>query len=94
MQSLPLAVVIDLAKAELMESFRTHDVQVLNVGLYDAYDDKENEQSIMVTATVNSEEECFAADCGTHPWLLTWDEDDCEFYRSMRWDQDGKDGEE
>jgi len=93
-QSLPLAVVINLVKEELMESYRTHDVQVLNVGLYDAYDDKENEQSIMVTATVNSEEECFAADCGTHPWLLTWDEDDCEFYRLMRWDQDGEDGKD
>lgn len=86
-QSLPLAVVINLAKAELMESYETHDVQVLNVGLYDAYD-YENEQSIMVTATVNYEDEYSEADCGTHPWVLTWDEDDCEFYRLMRWDQD------
>ena len=85
-QSLPLAVVINLAKAELMESYRTHDVQVLNVGLYEADDDFENEQSIMVTATVNSEEECFAADCGKHLWLMSWNEDECDFYRLIRWD--------
>lgn len=89
-QSLPLAVVIKLAQAELMESYRTHNVFVLTVGVLDRdeIDDADNDQSIMVMATVNSDEECFAKDCGTHPWLLTWDEDECSFSSLCRWDQD------
>lgn len=88
-QSLPLAVVINLAKAELMESYRTHDVQVLTVGLCDSDEvgDVDNEQSIMVTAAVNSDEKCFADDCGTHPWRLTWDEEKCDFSLLCREDQ-------
>ena len=89
-QSLPMAVVFKLVKADLMESYRTHDVQVLSIGLCDAGEvgDAENEQSILVTATVQSDEECFAKDCGTHPWLMTWDEDECCFDFMSRDDQD------
>lgn len=92
-QSLPMAVVFKMVKADLMESYRTHDVQVLSIGLCDSeeLDDADNEQSIMVMATVNSDEECFAKDCGTHPWVLTWDEDECCFCYSHRWDQDEDD---
>lgn len=90
-QSLPMAVVIKLAQADLMESYRTHDVQVLSIGLFDddgVWNDGENEKSLMVTAIVSSEEECFANDCGHHPWLMVWDEDECRFIRLCRWDQD------
>lgn len=92
-QSLPLAAVFKMVKADLMESYRTHDVQVLTIGLCDRdeFDDDDNEQSIMVMAEVNSSEECFAKDCGVHPWLLTWDEDECAFNYSQRWDQEGDD---
>lgn len=87
-QSLPMAVVIKLAQADLMESYRTHDVQVLSIGLCEDFDDGDSEQSVMVTAIVSSEEECFANDCGHHPWLMVWDEDECRFIRLCRWDQD------
>ena len=92
-QSMPLNVVLQLAKAELMSACRTSRVKVIGVGIDDdiRVNDEDGECSLMVTACIQPEEECFKEDCGVHPWVLRWDEEECDFISSMRWDQDADD---
>ena len=94
-ESMALNVVLQLAKAELMSSYRTDKVEIIGVGFdWDVCEsDEEGERSLMVTACIQPEEECFKKDRGTHPWVMVWDEETCEFHTLQRWDQEETDGE-
>lgn len=93
--SLPLTVIKQLVKAELMEAYRTTEVEIHGIEFDDnlyGYDEKtelqELLQQLMVTATVKGSEACFSNDYGTHPWLLEWSADMVQFTRLERADQD------
>ena len=92
-ESMALNVVLQLAKAELMSAYRTDKVEIKGVGFdWDVCEsDEEGERSLMVTACIMPEEECFKKDRGTHPWVMVWDEETCEFHTLQRWDQDDDD---
>lgn len=88
-ESLPLNIVLQLAKKELMECLNTKDVEILGVGFdWDVCEsDDEDERSLMVTACVDGDDEQHTADYGKHPWVMVWDENTCEFHTLQRWDQ-------
>lgn len=93
--SLPLSVVKQLVKAELMEAYRTTKVEIISFefdeDLYGYDDDPESQelfQQLTVTATVEGDEDCFKEDYGKHPWLLEWDANMVQFTRLERADQD------
>ena len=94
-ESMALNVVLQLAKAELMSAYRTDKVEIIGVGFdWDVCEsDEDGERSLMVTACIQPEEECFKKDCGMHPWVMVWDEETCEFHTLQRWDQEETDGE-
>lgn len=92
--SLPLSVVKQLVKAELMEAYRTTKVDIIGFefdeDLYGYDDDSESQellQQLTVTATVEGDEDCFKEDYGKHPWLLEWDANMVQFTSLMRADQ-------
>ena len=89
-ESMALNVVLQLAKAELMSAYRTDKVEIKGVGFDEdaCEDDEDGERSLMVNAVIFPDEECFKKDRGFHPWLMTWDEESCEFSTIMRWDQE------
>ena len=93
--SLPLSVVRQLVKAELMEAYRTTKVEIISFefdeDLYGYDDDPESQellQQLTVTATVEGDEDCFKEDYGKHPWLLEWDANMAQFTSLARVDQD------
>ena len=92
--SLPLSVVKQLVKAELMEACRTTKVEIISYefdeDIYGYDDDPESQellQQLTVTATVEGDEDCFKEDYGKHPWLLEWDANMVQFTRLERADQ-------
>ena len=89
-ESMALNVVLQLAKEELMSSYRTHNVEVITVGFDPerTENDNDGERTLMVWAHIEPEEECFASDSGTHPWQMVWDEEACEFNQSWRDDEE------
>ena len=92
--SLPLSVVKQLVKAEMMEAYRTTKVEIISFefdeNIY-GYDDVPELQKLLqqltVTATVDGDEDCFKEDYGKHPWLLEWDANMVKFTRLWRADQ-------
>lgn len=93
--SLPLCVVKQLVKAELMEAYRTTKVEIISFEFdedYYGYDDDPESQELLqkltVTATVEGDEDCFKEDYGKHPWLLEWDANMVQFTRLERDDQE------
>lgn len=92
--SLPLSVVKQLVKAEMMEAYRTTKVEIISFefdeNLY-GYDDVPESQELLqqltVTATVDGDEDCFKEDYGKHPWLLEWDANMVQFTSLWRADQ-------
>lgn len=89
-ESLPLNVVLQLAKKEIMDYCMTTEVLIMNVGFdYDLLEsDEDNETTLMATADVTTSDERFEDCNGIHPWALTWDEEMCEFCTVSRWDQE------
>ena len=92
--SLPLSMVKQLVKAELMEAYRTTKVEIISFefdeDLYEYDDDPESQellQQLTVTATVEGDEDCFKEDYGKHPWLLEWDTNMAQFTSLARADQ-------
>jgi len=95
--SLPLSVVKQLVKAELMEAYRTTKVEIISFefdeDIYGYDDDPEYPelqdllQQLTVTATVEGDEDCFKEDYGKHPWLLEWDANMVQFTSLIRADQ-------
>lgn len=92
-QSMPLNVVCNLARNEIVSACLTNEVTVIGVGYaYKHSSDEENEYPLLVTAeTFNC---YFDKDNGTHPWLLVWNEEECEFNSIMRLDQQIKEQKE
>lgn len=92
-EGMALNIVLALVKKELMDSYRTHKVDVLGVGFDPEMTDydEEGERTLMVHAHIEPEEECFKNDFGTHPWLMAWDEEQCQFFSLMRMDQENDD---
>ena len=97
--SLPLSVVKQLVKAELMEAYRTTKVDIISFefdeDIYGYDDDPESQellQQLTVTATVEGNEDCFKEDYGKHPWLLEWDANMVKFISLARADQDDDKG--
>ena len=93
--SLPLKVIKQLVKAELMEAYRTTEVEIHGIEFDDdlyGYDEKPELQELLqrltVTATVKGSEKCFSEDYGTHPWWLEWSADMAQFTQLSRADQD------
>ena len=93
--SLPLAVIKQLVKAELMDAYRTTEVEIHGIEFDDnlyGYDEDPKSQELLqrltVTATVNGNEECFSEDYGTHSWQLEWSADMGQFTQLERADQD------
>ena len=93
--SLPLTVIKQLVKAELMEAYRTTEVEIHGIEFDDnlyGYDEdpklQELLQRLTVTATVNGSEECFSEDYGTHPWTLEWSADMVQFTQLERADEE------
>jgi hypothetical protein len=93
--ALPLTVIKRLVKAELMEAYRTTEVEIHGIvfdeNLYGYADEPELQellQQLTVTATVEGDEDCFKEDYGKHTWLLEWDANMVQFTRLERADQD------
>ena len=86
-ESLPLNIVLQLVKKEIMDYCQTTHVLVVSVGFnYELYDE-EDDTPLMAMVDVTTEEENFTDCNGLHPWCLMWDEEMCEFNTVMRWDQ-------
>ena len=93
--ALPLAVIKQLVKAELMQHCRTTEVEIHGIEFDDnlyGYDEDPAQQELLqrltVKATITGSEECFRKDYGTHPWWLEWSADMAQFTQSARADQD------
>ncbi len=91
-ESLPLNVVLQLAKKEIMDYCMTTQVLIVSVGFdYDVIEDDEvGERTLMAMANVITDDERFKDCNGFHPWALIWDEEECEFCTVARWDQDNE----
>lgn len=86
-ESLPLNIVLQLVKKEIMDYCQTTHVLVVSVGFnYELYDE-EDDTPLMAMVDVTTEEENFTDCNGLHPWCLMWDEEMCKFNTVMRWDQ-------
>ena len=91
-ESLPLNVVLTLAKHELMSCFNTTNVRIKGVWFdLDWCDsDEEGDRSLMVTAEMQTKDN----NNGTHPWVMVWNEYECDFHTVMRLDQNEKTNKE
>lgn len=85
-ESLPLNVVWNLTKQELMSAFGTTDVEIVGVGYASEYEDDNNldDYPLLVNAIINGVNR---EDGGLHPWLMVWNENECDFHTLMRLDQ-------
>lgn len=92
-QSMPLNVVCNLVRNEIVSVCLTNAVTIIGVGFaYKYYNDEENEYPLLVTAEALN---CYNKnDNGEHTWLLIWDEEECEFNTIMRLDQQIKEQKE
>lgn len=91
--TLPLTVIKQLVKSELMQAYRTTEVEIHGIefdgGIYSYYGNlQEPIQRLTVKATVTGSEECFCKDYGTHPWLMEWSADMAQFTELYRTDKD------
>lgn len=94
-ESLPLNIVLQLVKKELMDYCMTTHVLVKSVG-FDPETcgaEEDGECTLMANAIVETEDERFQDCNGLHPWFLIWDENMCEFNTVQRWDWDQDEAE-
>ena len=86
-ESLPLNVVLNLTKQELMVSCGTTDVEIVGVGYAYEYEDDANldDYPLLVNAQIVGAKD--AKENGLHPWLMVWNENECDFHTLMRLDQ-------
>lgn len=86
-ESLPINVVWNLTKQELMSCCGTTNVEIIGVGYAGEYEDIDHLEDcpLLVNAFVdNATNEQYN---GQHPWLMIWNEDECDFHTLMRLDQ-------
>lgn len=86
-ESLPLNVVLNLTKQELMSACGTTDVTVCGVGYAYGYEDDANinDYKLLVHAIVVGAKN--KEDSGLHHWMMVWNEEECDFHTVMRLDQ-------
>ena len=94
--SLPLNVIKQVIKAELMEGTKATKCEIVSIEFDDeiyGYDEDPQKQELLqqltVTATLEGDAEPFARDYGTHPWMMEWSADMAQFVSSSREDQEG-----
>ena len=88
-ESLPLNVVCNLAKQELMSACGTTDVEIVGVGYTPEHDDDDNldDYPLLVNALIVGAKR--TEESGLHHWLMVWNENECDFHTLMRLDQKG-----
>ena len=86
-ESLPLNVVWNLTKQELMSACGTTNVEIVGVGYASEYKDDDNldDYTLLVNALIIGAKG--TEDSGLHPWLMVWNENECDFHTLMRLDQ-------
>lgn len=92
LESMPLNIVLALAKAELMSAHKTTNVEVVGVSIdYDYEDDLDSGAPLLVTAIVDKDElgNEFDANDQEHKWIMIWDNSLVGFHTLMRLDQKG-----
>lgn len=90
LESMPLNIVLALAKAELMSAHKTTNVEVIGVSIdYDYEDDLDSGAPLLVTAIVDRDElgNEFDTDNQEHKWIMVWDNTMVGFHTIMRLDQ-------
>lgn len=90
LESMPLNIVLALAKAEIMSVHKTTNVEVVGVSIdYDYEDDLDSGAPLLVTAIVDKDElgNYFEPDDQEHKWIMMWDNRLVGFHTIMRLDQ-------
>ena len=89
-ESLPLNVVWNLTKQELMSTCETTKVEIVGVGYASEFEDDNNldDYPLLVNALIVDAK--VAENSGSHPWLMVWNENKCDFHTLMRLDQKTK----
>lgn len=93
LESMPLNIVLALAKAELMSAHKTTNVEVVGVSIDYEYEDcSDNGAPLLVTAIVDKDEfgREFDIDDQEHKWIMLWDNSLVGFHSIMRLDQKDK----
>ena len=90
-ESLPLNVVWNLTKQELMSYCGTRNVEIVGVGYAAEYDVSDNVEDypLLVNALIIGAKR--TEDSGLQHWLMIWNENECDFHTIMRLDQKTKD---
>ena len=78
-ESLPLNVVWNLTKQELMSAYGTPNVEIVGVGYASEYEDDDNldDYPLLVNARIVDAKR--SENSGLHPWLMVWNENECDF---------------
>jgi hypothetical protein len=86
-ESLPLNVVLNLTRQKIMSACGTTNVEIIGVGYASKYEDDDyiDDYPLLVNALVIGAKG--AEDSGLHPWLMVWNENECDFHTLMRLDQ-------
>ena len=89
-ESLPLNVVWNLTKQDLMVTCGTINVEIVGVGYAAEYDVSDNvdDYPLLVNALIIGAKR--TEDSGLHHWLMIWNENECDFHTTMRLDQKTK----
>lgn len=89
-ESLPLNVVWNLTRQELMSACGTTNVEIVGVGYASEYEDVYNidDYTLLVNALIIGAKQ--TEDSGLHPWLMVWNGNECDFHTIMRLDQKTK----
>ena len=93
-ESLPLNVVWNLTQRELMSACGTTNLEIVGVGYASEYENDYNldDYPLLVNALIVGAKG--TGDSGLHPWLMVWDENECDFHTLMRLDQQIKEKNE
>jgi len=86
-ESLPLNAVWNLTQRELMSACGTTNVEIVGVGYASEYEDADNldDYPLLVNAQIIGAKEI--ENSGLHPWLMVWNENECDFHTIIRLDQ-------
>ena len=87
-ESMPLNVVLQLVRGELLSSYNPDEITIVGVGIDNDFRelDEDGNCTITVFADMTFEDES-CGENGAHPWIMVWDEETCDFNTVMRIDQ-------
>ena len=97
LEAMPLNIVLSLAKAELMSTYNTSNVDVLGVSIdYDYSEDDDSGAPLIVIADIDVDEKgnAFPDDETEHKFVMVWDNELVGFHTIMRLDQQIKEKNE